>query len=74
MNPETAKNLDKLQDMIAQTIDNLIAKEGDSERVDLLKEAHLFNQIAREAIAIGDLDRAGRALECAKARIMEVAA
>lgn len=48
MNPTTAKNLDKLQDMIAQTIDNLIA--------------------------IGDLDRAGRALECAKARIQEVAA
>lgn len=73
MNANTAKNLDKLQGMIDQTIDQLIT-QAQGSRAELLKEARLFVRIGREAIEAGDMDRAGRAFERALARVKEVAA
>lgn len=74
MDANTAKNLDRLQDMIEQTLLDLIAKETDNRRTELLEDALEFTHIARFALEVGDMDKAGRALERAKARIQEVAA
>lgn len=74
MNADTAKNLDKLQDMTEIEIKDLIAKETDPQRMELLTDVLEFHIIARRAIEAGNLDMARRALERAKARIQEVAA
>ena len=74
MNADTAKNLDRLQDMTEIEIRDLISKETDPQRMGLLTDVLEFHIIARRAIEGGNLDMARRALECARARIEEVSA
>lgn len=70
---DNTKALDLLQERIKDSI-AVFAAKGDDLRLELLGDALMFTTIAREALVIGDLDRAGRALERAQARIKEASA
>ena len=70
---DNIKALDLLQERIKDSI-TVFAAKGDDYRLELMGDALMFCTIARESLAIDDLDRAGRALERAQARIKEASA